>query len=49
LLLDKKQNATHLLETFTETPQNFDSFENVEAGNNSFQLKIYSLFIAAIL
>jgi hypothetical protein len=48
LLLDKKQNATYSLETFTETLQNSDSFENVEADNNSFQLKIYSLFIAAI-
>jgi hypothetical protein len=48
LLLDKKQNARHLLETFTETLQNFDSVENVEADSNSFQLKIYSFFIAAI-
>jgi len=34
LLLDKDQNATHSLETFTATLQNFDSVENVEADNN---------------
>jgi hypothetical protein len=48
LLLDKKQNSTHLLDTFTETLQNSDSVENVEADNSSFQLKIYSVSIAAI-
>jgi len=48
LLLDNKKNATHLLETFTEMLPDFDSVENVDAGNNSFQLKIFSLFIAAI-
>jgi hypothetical protein len=48
LLLDKKQNTIYLLETFTETLQNFGSVENVEADSNLIQLKVYSLFIAAI-
>jgi hypothetical protein len=41
LLLDKKQNAAHSLETFTETLQNFDSVENVEADSNSFIHLLY--------
>jgi hypothetical protein len=34
LLLDKRQSATHLLETFTEILQNFDLVENFLADSN---------------